>query len=68
MRACFKQNLIDVHNGDHAVEVVSDIKNKIVGRFFERSPVGRCAPADVVRDPTGCGDDVCAPRLLARVV
>ena len=34
VKAAFMENLIDINNGDHADQVVVDIKEKIVARFF----------------------------------
>ena len=33
--AAFGENLIDIHNGDHAETVQADIREKIVGRFLD---------------------------------
>ena len=37
VNAAFGENLIDVNNGDHSDQVTSDLKEKIVGRFFGTS-------------------------------
>jgi hypothetical protein len=34
VKACFKENLIDVNNPAHLESTTADINDKIIGRFF----------------------------------
>ena len=43
VKAAFGENLIDIHNGDHAETVQADIREKIVGRFLD--PEGPTRPS-----------------------
>lgn len=47
IKACFKENLIDVHNPTHLSDCISDLKQKVIRRFVDSSGLAAPAPMPV---------------------